>query len=124
MLDTANARVVQRDDGVRPMTPMKVIEVSEFTVPVIEDADLIFRLEVLTEGRGEGRRYRCRLYRLESVRVQVREAGDQHCNTWTAADYRCWVVDDNLDIEDHRYQSIAKARNASLKILKNKLGLV
>jgi hypothetical protein len=105
------------------MTPEKVAEVFDLTVPVVDGDDLNFRFELLASGTGEGRRYRCRLYRLECIRVRVRGSETKRGKTWENADYRCWVVDDNLGVDALSYRSLAKARNAAVAILKTQLGL-
>lgn len=105
------------------MTPEKVIEVFDLTVSVVDGDDLNFRFELLASGTAEGRRYRCRLYRLECVRVRVRGNETKRGKTWENADYRCWVVDDNLGVEAQSYRSITKARNAAMATLKIQLGV-
>jgi hypothetical protein len=105
------------------MTLEKVVEVFDLTVSVVDGDELNFRFELLSSGTGEGRRYRCRLYRLECVRVRVRGNETKRGKTWEDADYRCWVVDDNLGVETQSYQSLAKARNAAVATLKTQLGL-
>jgi hypothetical protein len=106
------------------MHTSKVVETVEFEVPTSQGEGLLFRLEVLSQGRGTRCLYRCRLYRLENFRFQAlinNPAG--RGNEWESSDYRSWVVDDNLGIEVQAYPSIAKARNAALQILKTQLGL-
>ena len=105
------------------MTPEKVVEVFELTVPVVDGDELNFRFELLASGIGERRQYRCRLYRLECVRVRVRGRETKRGKTWENADYRCWVIDDNLGVETQSYRSIAKARNAAMAALKTQLGV-
>ena len=105
------------------MRPEKVVDVFDLTVPVVDGNELNFRFELLASGTGEGRRYRCRLYRLECIRVRVRGNETKRGKTWEDADYRCWVVDDNLGVEALSYRSLAKARNAAVATLKTQLGL-
>ncbi len=105
------------------MVPEKVVEVFELTVPVVDGDELNFRFELLASGTGERRKYRCRLYRLEWIRVRVRGSETKRGKAWENADYRCWVVDDNLGIEAQSYPSLAKARNAAVTTLKTQLGL-
>lgn len=105
------------------MVPEKVVEVFDLIVPVVDGDELNFRFELLASGTGEGRRYRCRLYRLECIRVRVRGSEAKRGKMWEDADYRCWVVDDNLGIEARSYPSLAKARNAAVVTLKTQLGL-
>lgn len=105
------------------MMPEKVVEVFELTVSVVDGDELNFRFELLASGTGEGRRYRCRLYRLELIRVRVRGSETKRGTTWENADYRCWVVDDNLGIEARSYRTLAKARNDAVATLKTQLGL-
>ncbi len=101
----------------------KVVEVFDLAVPVVDGDTLSFRFELLSSGTKESRRYRCRLYRLEWVRVRVRGSENKRGKTWENADYRCWVVDDNLGIEVQSYSSLAAARNAAVAALKTQLGL-
>lgn len=105
------------------MKPEKVVEVFDLAVPIIDGDELNFRVELLASGTGKGRRYRCRLYRLECIRVRVRGNETKRGKTWEDADYRCWVVDDNLGLDALSYPSLAKARNAAVAILKTQLGL-
>ncbi len=100
----------------------KIVEVLELTVPVVDGDDMNFRFELLASGTGERRRYRCRVYRLEFVRVRVRGSDTNRGKRWENADYRCWVVDDNLGIEAQSYGSLVKARNAAIATLKTQLG--
>lgn len=105
------------------MVPEKVVEVFELTASVIDGDALHFRFEMLASGTAKSQKYRCRLYRLESIRVRVRGGETNRGRRWENADYRCWVVDDNLGIEAQSYGSLAKARNAALAIVKMQLGL-
>lgn len=105
------------------MTPEKVVEVFDLTVSVVDGEELNFRFELLASGAGESRQYRCRLYRLECIRVRVRGSETKRGKTWEYADYRCWVVDDNLGVEALCYRSLAKARNGAVATLKTQLGL-
>jgi len=104
------------------MKTSKVVEAVEIAVPTSRGDGLLFKLEVLLHGRGANRHYRCRLYRLESFRFQALSAAVRG-KKWEMADYRSWVVDDNLGIELQSYPSIARARNAAILILKTQLGL-
>ena len=101
----------------------KVVEVFDLAVSVVDGDELHFRFELLASGTGERRQYRCRLYRLEQIRVRVRGSEAKRGKKWEEADYRCWVVDDNLGITALSYRSIAKARNAAVTTLKTQLGL-
>jgi len=101
----------------------KVVETVEFEVPCSQGNELLFRLEVLSQGRGSDCRYRCRLYRLEFFRFQALSDSAGDGDTLVLADYRSWVVDDNLGIEVQSYTSIAKAKNAALLTLKTQLGI-
>lgn len=101
----------------------KVVETLEFAVPVGDEEGLLFRLEVLAQGAGKARSYCCRLYRLEEFRFRVRDEVPGRRQNWENADYRCWVVDDNLVTETVSYPSIAKARNAAMLSLKTQLGI-
>ena len=107
----------------RVMHTSKVVEAIEFEIPTSQGEGLLFRLEVLSQGRGARCRYRCRLYRIESFRFQALSNPAGRGKKWESADYRSWVVDDNLGIEVQSYPSIAKARNAALLTLKTQLGL-
>lgn len=106
------------------MQPSKVVEVLEFLVPAADGEELLFRLEVLAHGTGKARRYRCRLYRLESFRFRAlsNKSGGRG-RKWEEADYRSWVVDDGLGVDLLSYPSMAKARNAAVRTLKTQLGL-
>ncbi|MDI1430021.1 hypothetical protein [Polyangium sorediatum] len=106
------------------MQSSKVVEALELAVPAADGEELLFRLEVLAHGAGNARRYRCRLYRLESFRFRVlgSKSGGRG-RKWDGADYRCWVVDDSLGVDLLSYPSIAKARNAAVLSLKTQLGL-
>lgn len=105
------------------MVPEKVVEVFDLTVPSVNGEELTFRFEMLAVGSGKDRRYRCRLYRLEWIRIRVRRAETKRGVRWENADYRCWVVDDNLDLNAQPCRSLATARNAVVATLKAKLGL-
>jgi len=105
------------------VTPEKVVEVFELAVPVVDGDELNFRFELLSSRTTEGRTYRCRLYRLEWIRVRVRGIETKRGKMWENADYRCWVIDDNLGIETLAYRSLALARNAAVATLKTQLGL-
>jgi len=100
----------------------KVVEAVELEVPTSQGGGLLFRLEVLSQGRGARCRYRCRLYRLENFRFQALSNPAGRGRKWETADYRSWIVDDNLGIEVQSYPSAARARNAALRILKTQLG--
>lgn len=101
----------------------KVVETVEFDVPSPQGDDLLFRLEVLSQGRGAHCRYHCRLYRLESFRFQTLSDLGELGKKWESADYRSWVVDDNFGIELQSHSSAARARNMALLTLKTQLGL-
>lgn len=101
----------------------KVVEVVELAIPASQEQELLFRVEVLSQGRGALCRYRCRIYRLENFRLQALNNPTGRGPKWGAADYRAWVVDDNLNIETQVFPSGAKARSAALLVLKAQLGL-
>jgi hypothetical protein len=54
--------------------------------------------------------------------VRVRAAENTRGKKWEDADYRCWVVDDNLGIEGQFYHSLDMARNGAITTLKAQLG--
>lgn len=105
------------------MQRSKMVEVLELAVSAADGDEMLFRLEVLAQGSSSNRRYRCRLYRLESFRFRVRGTATGKHNRWEDADYRCWVMDDNLGVEVLSYPSVAKARNAAVQSLKAQLGV-
>jgi hypothetical protein len=100
----------------------KVVEMFELTVPIVDGDVLTFRFELLSSDTTEGQQFRCRLYRLENIRVRVRAAENTRGKKWEDADYRCWVVDDNLGIEGQFYHSLDMARNGAITTLKAQLG--
>jgi hypothetical protein len=107
----------------RPSQIAKVVEVTEFRVPTSDGDELLFRLEVSASKSARNLRYRCRLYRLESFKFRVRNTVGTRTGAWSDADYRCWVVDDNLRVDEESYASAAQARNAALRSLKSQLGV-
>jgi hypothetical protein len=99
------------------MIRRKLIEVLELEVSSAEAGPLIFRVEILAEISGRKRVFRGRLFRLEQLRFRTgAKRGPRE------ADYRCWVVDDNLGIEDASYRSITAARAGVLRVLGQQLG--
>lgn len=106
-----------------PIQSAKVVETSEFSVPTADGDELVFRLEISAARSGGNLRYRCRLYRLESFKFRVRNTAGGRSGEWGEADYRCWVVDDNLAIDEKSYGSAMQARNAAHRILKAQLGV-
>lgn len=106
------------------MFSSNLIEAVEIEIPAANlQETLLFRLEVLSQGQGTGRRYRCRLYRLEHLRLQVLDNSADRKRKWRAADYRAWVVDDNLGIGDRSYKSGKQAKASALSMLRDQLGL-
>jgi hypothetical protein len=100
-----------------------LVDTSEIEVSTANGDALLFRREVLVQTTERTRRYRCRLYRLESFRLRVRSVAALRTSKWHNADYRCWVVDDNFDIESMTYRSADAARNDVVQMLMAQLGL-
>jgi hypothetical protein len=102
----------------------RVLSGLEISVPTADGDEMLFRIEVLEKKAGTTRAFRCRLYRLESFRLRVREQGSKSKRArWGEADYRCWVVDDNLDVESHSYPTASMAQKATLQTLRSQLGI-
>ena len=77
----------------------KITGLVELQVVIDDGSELRFRVGALVKVHGRARRFWCRIYRLEAFRFQARSAGVNGVR-WLGADYRCWVVDDNFDIEN------------------------
>jgi hypothetical protein len=101
----------------------KLVETVEFAVPLANEETLIFKLEVWAHGVRPSRHYRCRLYRLESFKFQVIHSLQQANKKIEGADYRCWVMDDNLGVDVPTYQSASVARKTALAELQAQLGI-
>jgi len=101
----------------------RLVEVVELTVPFSNHEELLFRIEILSQGRGGSMRYLCRLYRLESFRFKALSNSNGSRIKWVNADYRSWVVDDNLGLETKSYKSASIARREAIATLKQQLGL-
>jgi hypothetical protein len=93
------------------MIPSKLIKILELVVPTAGGDELTFRLEICQEVVRRKRRYRLRFYRLELVRFLVRFQGAKPNRRWQHADYRCWVVDDNLFDDRAVYRSLRSAED-------------
>jgi len=112
-------QLLQELDGMRLA---KVIQVLEFVVPAANNDELTFRLEVVETRSRRDRRYRIRLYRLETFRTKVL-LGASRVRRWVTADYRCWVIDDNLLDDGVRFPTPRAAEKHFLNRLEDQLGL-
>jgi|GEM_PF-5139314 len=100
----------------------KLVETFEFEIPLINEEPLLFKLEVWMQEVRSSRHYRCRLYRLESFRLQLRPCPSD-VKKIEGADYRLWVMDDNLGVDIPQYISVSTARKKALETIKAQLGI-
>jgi hypothetical protein len=112
-----------KEIGIPKMKRSRIVETQELEVPAADEIVLIFRLEISECGAGQSRRYSARLYRLENFRFRVRDESRGQSGKWMDADYRCWVLDENLAIDASSFPSLVKARNSAIKTLKTQLGI-
>lgn len=99
----------------------KLVRTIEYVVPTVGDEGLTFRLEILEDSLRSSRRYWLRLYRLEFLRFRAR-TGSADGRRWEPADYRCWVMDDNLLDDSNRYGSPRAAEEGFRRALRSQIG--
>jgi hypothetical protein len=94
----------------------------EFEVSSNDGSELRFRIETLAQTYRRAKRFWCRIYRLETFRFHARSARAAGARRLDA-DYRCWVVDDNFDLESSAHKSATAALKAALATLEKQLGV-